>query len=149
MKKSNFYPVKYVIKEMKSKDLKNEINGYIVTKAYVIGDLLRYENGKSLKLYEIVYPFSQTETNIVPIFNSNNICTNSQLTQYVFNNKQSCKKMVDKLNSRILAKKVVKSTPGTAQDVIKAFKQNLRRMQSSSDEKLNQIFSEENENTNL
>lgn len=133
------YPVKYapmpIIEQigwdhgLNELERKYDVVCYIVSKCYLLSDKIKYkENGKSLKEYEVVFPYQKGQyynwERVIPEFNLINYsCTNSNLVNKVFDNyeealefaTQKNKELCDKtwaylpytedLNDRILEKK--------------------------------------------
>lgn len=96
------YPVKYVAMPiieqigwchgLNELERNYDVVCYIVSKCYLLSDKIKYkENGKSLKEYEVVFPYQKRQyyswERVIPEFNLiNYACTNSNLVDKVFDN---------------------------------------------------------------
>lgn len=88
------YPVKYALMPIIEQIGwgQYDVVCYIVSKCYLLSDKIKYkENGKSLKEYEVVFPYQKGQyynwERVIPEFNLINYsCTNSNLVNKVFDN---------------------------------------------------------------
>ena len=80
---------------------------YIVSKCYVLSDKTKYkENGKSVKEYEVVFPYQNEKhyswKRVMPEFNLiNYTCTNSNLVDKVFDNYEEALEFTTEKNKKI------------------------------------------------
>ncbi len=114
------YPVKYasmpIIEQIGWSHGLNELERnydvvcYIVSKCYLLSDKIKYkENGKSLKEYEVVFPYQKGQyyswERVIPEFNLiNYACTNSNLVDKVFDNYEEALEFATQKNKELCDK---------------------------------------------
>lgn len=114
------YPVKYaampIIEQIGWSHGLNELERnydvvcYIVSKCYLLSDKIKYkESGKSLKEYEVVFPYQKGQyyswERVIPEFNLiNYACTNSNLVDKVFDNYEEALEFATQKNKELCDK---------------------------------------------
>lgn len=113
------YPVKYaampIIEQVGWSQGLNELERnydvicYIVSKCYLLSDKTKYkENGKKEKEYEVVFPYQKRQyynwKRVVPSFNFNYNCTNSDFVKEVFDNYEKALEFVTQKNKELCKK---------------------------------------------
>lgn len=114
------YPVKYVAMPiieqigwchgLNELERNYDVVCYIVSKCYLLSDKIKYkENGKSLKEYEVVFPYQKRQyyswERVIPEFNLiNYACTNSNLVDKVFDNYEEALEFATQKNKELCDK---------------------------------------------
>ena len=108
------YPVKYAILGIEEQvgwipgwhnmEREYDICGYIVSKVFVVSELIQYNHdGTHTKKYQVVFPFpSITDTKRqIPIYNMYSQISNSVNVYHVFDDFEEAKKLANELNKEI------------------------------------------------
>ena len=108
------YPIKYAVLGIEEQvgwvpgihnlEREYDICGYIVSKAYIVGELISYNHdGTYTNKYQIVFPFSSIADNEkqIPRYNMYSQCYNSINVYHVFDDFDEAKKLANELNNEI------------------------------------------------
>ncbi len=143
------YPVKYatmpIIEQVGWSHGLNELERvydvvcYIVSKCYLLSDKTKYkENGKSVKEYEVVFPYQMGQyadwERVIPTFNLiNHTCTNSSFVEKVFDNYEEALEVATQKNKRLCDK--------TCSKIYLPYTKNLKEQNSKKIEVFNDKLS--------
>lgn len=108
MENELLYPIKYAVMPV-TNYAKNDdiILGYIVTKAYVVSETIKYTNRGKKAYYDVVYPVKGVKTAEtmrdlrVPDFDANGLCVNADHNSDVFDDMETAHKVCDEKNSML------------------------------------------------
>ena len=102
MLRNNEYPIVYA--PMEVFDEANDKHGFIVSKAYLVGQSFKYDfNKKPIYSYEVVFPYFQALDAFYleyPDMDKYNNYMNSDRVDEIFLDFEECKSYVDRLNIR-------------------------------------------------
>ena len=103
---TSLYPIKYAVMPV-TNYAKNDnfVLGFIVTKAYVVSETIRYTDKGKRCSYEVVYPVKGVKSSEVmadlrvPEFDESGMCINADFNKDVFDDMETAHKVCDEKNS--------------------------------------------------
>lgn len=111
------YPIKYAIMPV-TNYAENDglIFGYIVTKAYVVSETIRYLPNTIKKSYNVVYPVKGLKSSVImkdlrkPEFDQSGICINSEHNNNVFDTFYEAKNVCTEMNNTLFRNNITNYT---------------------------------------
>ena len=125
---------KYGVMEIKDGD---KIVAYVVAKCNIVKHTEYNLNGKKGSIYHVVFEWNPSgESNIEPIYDKDGNCTNSVMTDIVFDSVKDCKKAVEDLNEQIAKDEIKNAKIYEVRDLAKKLRETFQKALDMQEEHL-------------